>query len=110
MTSSAGFRGLIDALDECLTDLLQLLDFIAKNSSRSRGVKWIVSGRRWRGIQEGLKAAGRRLRLSLELNAKSVSNAVSIYIGHKVRQLAKVKKDDSKTKTAFRTYLYLKAN
>jgi hypothetical protein len=36
---------IIDALDECLTDLPQLLDFIAKKSSTSRRVKWIVSSR-----------------------------------------------------------------
>ena len=35
----------IDALDECVTDLPKLLDFIAQKSSVSPRVKWIVSSR-----------------------------------------------------------------
>ena len=34
---------IIDALDECVTDLPKLLDFVAKHSSMSSCVKWIVS-------------------------------------------------------------------
>jgi hypothetical protein len=36
---------IVDALDECVTDLPKLLAFIAKQSSASSRVKWIVSSR-----------------------------------------------------------------
>jgi hypothetical protein len=101
---------IIDALDECRTDLPQLLDFIAKQSAASRRVKWIVSSRNWPDIDEQLEKAGRKARLSLELNAESVSTAVSIYIGHTVRALAERKHYDSKTEIAVRTYLSSNAN
>ena len=67
---------IIDALDECVTDLLKLLDFITKQSSASSRVKWIVSSRNWLEIEGRLEQAGYKLRLSLELNAASVSTAV----------------------------------
>jgi hypothetical protein len=67
---------IIDGLDECRTDLPQLLDFIAKQSSASRLIKWKVSSRNWPNIEKPLEKAGQKARLSLELNAKSVSTAV----------------------------------
>ena len=36
---------IIDALDECVTDLPKLLGFIARQSSISSRAKWIVSSR-----------------------------------------------------------------
>lgn len=38
---------LVDALDECITDLPKLLRFVAKQSCASCRVKWIVSSRNW---------------------------------------------------------------
>jgi hypothetical protein len=78
----------IDALDECVTDLPMLLDFIAKQSSVSSRVKWIVSSRNWPVIEAQLERAGHKARLSLELNAESVAAAVAIFIQLKVNQLA----------------------
>jgi archaellum biogenesis ATPase FlaH len=82
---------IIDALDECVTDLPKLLDFVAKQSSASSRVKWIVSSRNSPGIEEQLEQAGHKVRLSLELNAASVSAAVSVFIEQKVSQLAEQK-------------------
>jgi hypothetical protein len=79
---------LIDALDECVTDLPQLLDLITQHSSGSPRVKWIVSSRNWPEIEERLGTATEKARLSLELNAQSVTNAVNAYIHHKVRYLS----------------------
>jgi hypothetical protein len=76
----------VDALDKCATDMSKLLNFIAKESSVASRVKWIVSSRNWPDIEERLKQVGQGL--SLELNAKSVSTAVSIFIKQKVSQLA----------------------
>jgi hypothetical protein len=82
---------IIDALDECVADLPKLLDFIVQKSFVSPGVKWFVSSRNWPDIKERLERAGHKVRLCLELNAESISTAVSIYIQHKVLQLAQEK-------------------
>jgi hypothetical protein len=75
---------IIDALDECVADLPKLLNLIVQNSSISIRVKWIISSRNWPNIEEQLGMAGHKVRLCLELNAESVSMAVSIYIRHRV--------------------------
>jgi hypothetical protein len=83
---------IIDALDECVTDLPKLLAFIAKQSSASSRVKWIVSSRNWPDIEEELERAEHKTRLSLELNAESVAAAVKIFIQQKTLQLAQEKR------------------
>ncbi|WAO96039.1 NACHT domain-containing protein [Fusarium falciforme] len=100
----------IDALDECITDLPQLLDLIVEKSSESPRVKWIVSSRNWPNIEERLETAGHKVRLCLELNEKSISNAVSIYIKHKVDQLARLKNYNPKTRDAVQHHLSSNAN
>jgi hypothetical protein len=82
---------IIDALDECVTDLPKLLEFVAKQSSASSRVKWIVSSRNWAEIEAQLKQAEDKVRLSLELNAKSVAAAVAVFIRQRVDQLAQEK-------------------
>ncbi|KAF2193662.1 WD40 repeat-like protein [Zopfia rhizophila CBS 207.26] len=101
---------IIDALDECVANLPKLLDFIVQKSSISRRVKWIVSSRNWPDIEERLERAGHRVRLCLELNAESISMAVSTYIRYKVLQLAQRKKYDDKTRDAVLDHLSLGAN
>jgi hypothetical protein len=78
---------IVDALDECVTDLPKLLDFVAKQSSVSSRVKWIVSSRNWPEIEGRLEQAGHKVKLSLELNAASVSTAVQAYIDRRVSEL-----------------------
>ena len=68
---------IIDALDECTTDLNLLLELYSH-------ISWIVSSRNWLSIEERLNTVTQKLRLCLELNEKSVSVAVSIYNQHKV--------------------------
>jgi hypothetical protein len=101
---------IIDALDECVVDLPKLLDFIVQMSSVSPRIKWIVSSRNWPNIEERLERAGHKVGLCLELNAESVSTAVSIYIQHKILQLAKLKKYDEKTRMAVLQHLTSNAN
>ncbi|KAF2626688.1 hypothetical protein BU25DRAFT_92842 [Macroventuria anomochaeta] len=91
---------IIDALDECVTDLSKLLHFIAKQSSASSRVKWIMSSRNWPEIEEQLEQAWHKVKLSLELNAESVSAAVGAFIQHNVSQLARQKKYDQQTQDA----------
>ncbi|KAJ5456081.1 uncharacterized protein N7458_004345 [Penicillium daleae] len=88
----------IDALDECTTDLPYLLDFLVQESSAHTHVKWIVSSRNWPEIEERLDTATRIAQISLELNEVSVSEAVKNFIQHKVRLLARVKKYGDETR------------
>ncbi|KAF2008717.1 hypothetical protein BU24DRAFT_437817 [Aaosphaeria arxii CBS 175.79] len=101
---------IVDALDECITDLPKLVDFIAERSSTSSHVKWLVSSRNWQNIEGGLGKVGRKVRLSLELNAQSVSYAVSAFIQHKVFKLAESKTYDAKTRDAVFDHLSSNAN
>ncbi|PHH88576.1 hypothetical protein CDD83_7357 [Cordyceps sp. RAO-2017] len=96
---------IIDALDECTTDLQRLLKFIVDMSAASPRFKWIVSSRNWPDIEEQLDIAARKVRLCLELNDRSISAAVGFYISHKVRQLAQLKKYDEATRKAVHDHL-----
>ncbi|KAF2023139.1 hypothetical protein EK21DRAFT_105458 [Setomelanomma holmii] len=91
---------IVDALDECVTDLPKLLDFFIKHSSKSSRVKWIVSSRNWPDIEERLELAGHKVKLSLELNAESVSAAVGVFIEQKMSKLAHQKKYNTSTYNA----------
>jgi hypothetical protein len=99
---------IIDALDECVTDLPRLLDFVATQSSASSRVKWIVSSRNWPEIEEKLGHAGHRV--NLELNAKFISAAVHAFIRQRVTQLSQQKKYDTPTHDGVLNYLTLNAN
>ncbi|KAH8586363.1 hypothetical protein B0O99DRAFT_493091, partial [Bisporella sp. PMI_857] len=99
---------IIDALDECVADLPKLLDFIVRKSSESPRVKWIVSSRNWPDIGERLMNAGQNL--SLELNVESISAAVSIFIRHKVLELAQRKKYNNRIRDAVLDHLSSNAN
>ncbi|KAL2197078.1 hypothetical protein P885DRAFT_68962 [Corynascus similis CBS 632.67] len=100
----------IDALDECVTNLSQLLDLTAQESSKYSQVKWIVSSRNWSQIEERLDTSTKKAKLSLELNAESVASAVDVYIEHKVDQLAETKNYEPSTKDTVRDYLRFNAN
>jgi hypothetical protein len=82
---------IIDALDECVTVRPKLLRFIAMQSSTSHRVKWVVSGRNYPEIETQLERAGHKLRLSLELNAQSVTAAVNVFVQRRVDQLVQEK-------------------
>ncbi|KAK4210639.1 NACHT domain-containing protein [Rhypophila decipiens] len=100
----------IDALDECSTGLDLLLNFVVRESAAHSNVKWIISSRNWPSIERGLHEAAQKTRLSLELNEKSISAAVDIYIRFKVDQLAMRNKYDSNTQEMVRHYLSSNAN
>ena len=101
---------IIDALDECTTGREKLLDFIAQKSSESPHIKWLISSRNWPSIEERLRKAGSKVRLSLELNSESISAAVSFYIKHKVGELAQEKNYNDKTREAVLEHLVSNAN
>jgi hypothetical protein len=99
----------LDALDECIEGLPELLDLIAQASSESQ-VRWLVSSRNWPNIEELLDQAGGKMKLCLELNAGSVSAAVNTFIQHKVDWLAERNRYSSDTRDAVQRYLSLNAN
>ncbi|EDO04667.1 hypothetical protein SS1G_07150 [Sclerotinia sclerotiorum 1980 UF-70] len=101
---------IIDALDECQKELPQLLRLIVSGSSISSRVKWLVSSRNWPEIEEQLQQTEQETRLSLELNAESVSAAVRWYIREKVKYLARTKNYTTETKDAIERYLLEHAN
>ncbi|PVH70823.1 NACHT-domain-containing protein [Cadophora sp. DSE1049] len=101
---------IIDALDECTTDLSLLLNLVVKTSSAYSSVKWIVSSRNWPSIEKDLDEATQKVRLCLELNEKSVSEAVTAYVQFKVNWLAERNGYDSDTRDAVQRYLSLNAD
>ena len=101
---------IIDALDECVTDLPKLLEFVAKQSSASSRVKWIVSSRNRLDIEAQLERAGHKVKLSLELNAQSVAAAVDVFIQQKVDQLAQEKRYKAEVRHAVLKHLRSNAN
>lgn len=101
---------IIDALDECVTDLPLLLEFIVAKSPVFLRVKWIVSSRNWPSIEKDLYSATQKVRLSLELNEKSVSVAVKKYVQFKVEDLGKRNRYDNDTQAAVERYLTTNAH
>ncbi|KAL7819211.1 hypothetical protein V8C44DRAFT_131410 [Trichoderma aethiopicum] len=95
---------MIDALDECQTDLERLLDLIIGKSANHH-VKWIVSSRNWTAIEAKLGEVSQRIQFSLELNEQSVSDAVSLYIHHRAAQLGVAKGLDMEMEQKVRSYL-----
>jgi WD40 repeat protein len=82
---------LVDALDECETGLSDLLKLIARTKSVSANqVKWIVSSRNRDDIEQEIEFGDEETKLSLELNANYISEAVAAYIDYKVSRLKKL--------------------
>jgi predicted GTPase len=91
----------IDALDECHTNRDRLVNFISETTQ----AKWIVSSRNWPEIDEMLQKRHDKVKIHLELNKTSVSQAVSAFIQIKVEQLADSKKYDDETCAKIEHYL-----
>ncbi|CAI7616134.1 unnamed protein product [Penicillium glandicola] len=100
---------IIDALDECTKDRDLLLGFIAQKSSVYPRVKWIVSSRSWPDIEEALEPATQKATLWLELNERSVAEAVTTFIRHKVEELTKQKKYKAEVRDVISDYLFSNA-
>lgn len=83
---------IFDALDECTTGLVSLLEFMVRGLTSSPRVKWLVTSRNWPQIAECLQSITQSLSLSLELNEKYVSEAVNKFIHFKVKHLGEIKR------------------
>lgn len=100
---------LIDALDECVTDLKLLLELISDLSSQPN-IKWLLSSRNVPEIAAHLEKTKNNCQLSLELNAASVSAAVNAYIDHKVTELESSKDYDEDVRRTVEEYLVQNSN
>ncbi|RBR09691.1 hypothetical protein FVER53590_11729 [Fusarium verticillioides] len=85
-SASADFIIIVDALDECTEGREKLIGFISQ-CSVSRKAKWIISSRNWPDIESQLDGTQSQVRLHLELNHASISNAVLRFVNRKVDQL-----------------------
>ena len=86
---------LVDALDECETGLSDLLKLIARTKSVSATqVKWIVSSRNRDDIEQEIEFGDEETKLSLELNANYISEAVTAYIDYKVSRLKALQRNE----------------
>lgn len=98
---------IIDALDECITDLQLLLELVVELSHSK--VRWIVSSRNWPEI-DILQNAAQKHVLCLELNKDNISRAVKAFIAHKVKDLAGRKGLTIDTRQAIQEYMESNCN
>ena len=102
---------IVDALDECESELSELLGLIVRSArTSSTRVKWLVSSRNQANIEKRLTIKDNKVELSLELNAKSVASAVATYIDHKVSKLKDENGYESEFCNQVRDELHQKAN
>jgi hypothetical protein len=99
---------IVDALDECETDLPQLLKLVVESISTFPRVKWIVSSRNKPDIEARLRLNNAQMILSLELNSEHVFRAVELFIDYKVSKLPLIM-DDSALQETVRGQIYAKA-
>ena len=86
---------LVDALDKYETGLSDLLKLIARTKSVSATqVKWIVSSRNRDDIEQEIEFGDEETKLSLELNANYISEAVTAYIDYKVSRLKALQRNE----------------
>lgn len=101
---------IIDALDECITDLPKLLNIILELLPINPTVKWIVSSRNWSSIEKTFSKAAQKIWISLELNRQSVSAAVATYIKFKVQSLSEENNYNSSIRDTINHYLTANSN
>ncbi|KAK4441876.1 hypothetical protein QBC34DRAFT_458153, partial [Podospora aff. communis PSN243] len=95
----------IDALDECVIDQQKLLSLIVEMSTIFSRVKCVVSSRNWVQIEEQLARVAQQSKLSLELNAESVTAAIEAFIRHNVQYLSRLKQYEKAIEDEVRQYL-----
>ncbi|KAK9848697.1 hypothetical protein MYU51_015437 [Penicillium brevicompactum] len=99
----------VDALDECTSNLTYLLNLMSSETAKFPHVRWIVSSRPWPMIRERLKSETQKSVLSLEDNGELISFAVAKYIGFKTDELAKLKDLDSQAQDTIQKRLLFAA-
>lgn len=95
---------MIDAVDECESDLPKLFRLILNKDRRFNHVKWIISSRDVPTISKEIRPY-ETLVTTLELSTSLMSSAVYTFIHHKVRRLAERNYYDPKLHEDVRKYL-----
>lgn len=101
---------LVDALDECASNRLELVDFIVQSISDAPRIKWIVTSRYRLDIEEAINSINHPTILQLEFNQHLVSLAVASYVTYKVDQLAVRKGFNTNSQDKIKRYLLENAN
>ncbi|KAF4449999.1 WD domain protein [Fusarium austroafricanum] len=104
-----GLVFVVDALDECTDDRDRLIALVSQLSTFSKS-KWIVSSRNWPEIEAQLDGITSKVRLHLELNHASISDAVQRLIVCKVEDLARKKRYTESTRDAVLQHLLSNAS
>ncbi|KAK6527292.1 hypothetical protein TWF281_010479 [Arthrobotrys megalospora] len=104
-----GFCFMIDALDECTTDLDKLLNLICSTSTGTQRVRWLVTSRNRPDIESHFECAGSQLQISLELNDDHIGSTVNTYINSKIVELNIKKRYSQKVREEVATILREKA-
>ncbi|KAF2625648.1 WD40 repeat-like protein [Macroventuria anomochaeta] len=100
----------VDALDECISGQSDFLRIMTDNSlARQSKVKWLVTSRNVPDIELRLHPGLDGVRVSLELSASYVTNAVAAFVHFKVQRLAAARKYDAETRAEVRRQLRKKA-
>ncbi|KAL6815079.1 hypothetical protein J3E69DRAFT_105968 [Trichoderma sp. SZMC 28015] len=81
---------IIDAIDECIVDCNALLRFIVQTN----GVKWLISSRNEKYIEQALRSIQSPQILSLEHNSQYTSNAIEIYINSRIQDIPALEGDE----------------
>ncbi|KAJ5113299.1 hypothetical protein N7456_001833 [Penicillium angulare] len=90
---------IIDGLDECIVDFGLLVHLIAQLSRTQPHVKWIVSSRDGLTIEDTLESVTRQRTIRLDLNEACVTNAIEVFIKHKLHQLFQENEYDDKLRS-----------
>jgi hypothetical protein len=102
---------MIDALDECGSYQDEFLRLLTRGNGASYSkMKWLITSRNERKIQERLDENDLVLRTSLELHSRHVSDAVKDFIDFKVLKIQKLKKYDDRLRRTIEAYLHANAN
>ncbi|CAM1509023.1 Fc.00g027620.m01.CDS01 [Cosmosporella sp. VM-42] len=99
---SKGAIVVIDALDECLTDLPRLVRFIGRAYRLQNGVKFLVSSCSGQKVEDRLDQSNRAVRFFLDLERSSISETVDAYIQSNMNDLAHQQGYDEETREAIR--------
>lgn len=102
---------MVDALDECGSYQDEFLRLLTRGDGASCSkMKWLITSRNERQIQERLDENDLVLHTSLELHSRHVSDAVRNFIDFKILKIQKLRKYDDKLRGIIEAYLHANAN
>ncbi|KAI8721644.1 NACHT domain-containing protein [Fusarium sp. LHS14.1] len=101
---------IVDALDECVTGIHQLLDLVIRLPSKTPRVKWIVSSRNESEVEQHFDEFMEAPILRIELGTSSEAASFRTYLQSRVDELAEAQCYDKETKMVVKFHLERNAN